>query len=73
MLNQMVRGTNPGDATTQLIDEWYEASGGVDQVGATQQEDAVVPGWVGLPQENLYTTVVGPYCRVDLACKEMVT
>jgi Bacterial Ig domain len=55
-LNNIVAASNPWPPINQLIGVWNSA-------GLPQPPDAVVSGWTGNPQQNLYVQVVGTTCR----------
>lgn len=55
-LNNIVAASVPWPAITELIGSWNAA-------GLPQPANAVVPGWTGNPQQNLYVQVVGTSCR----------
>ncbi len=65
-LNAMVVDTLPGEATEELIAEWYDAD------PAEQEEDVVVPGWdANDAHRDMYLNVIKPACRVCHASRPL--
>jgi hypothetical protein len=63
-MNELVRDyTAPSEAIVELIDGWYGPSGAPKPGVPVPDLSFVPPGWVGQPEEGLYTDVVATSCR----------
>lgn len=60
-LNEIVLDTNPTSDIQNIINGWYENTGGVDTVGATAEDDYVPSAWNS--DSGVYNKVVKTTCR----------
>ena len=64
LLNKKVKATNPASAISTLIDGWYASSGGLNTVGATENESFIIPTYDGNSSDrSVYLNTVKPFCR----------
>jgi CSLREA domain-containing protein len=63
-LNALVLSTNPTPHIQEMINKWYEDTGGVNHAGAVFNGAKVAAAYDGnVADRSLYNQVVKPYCR----------